>query len=100
VNEELGCYAYFPEIWNFGDDASDGNGGGAVSDPGTIYIVNDYDEDVTLKTTLSSIVDDAICGHIIGEKIDIDAVDVFIRIKDALKAEIDKIDGYLPDKAD
>ena len=91
--------AYLPEMWNFGEDPGDGYHGGPVSDAGSIYFVNNEAEAVELKTTLSYIVDDTISGHIVGEKIDTDSVDIFIRIKDALKAEIDKIDSFLPPKS-
>jgi len=100
MSEELEVFdAYLPELWNFGDDPSDGYFGDPPSDAGAIFFVNRDTEEILLKTTLSAIVDDVIDGHIVHNTIDRDGVDIFIRIKDALKAEIDKIDSFLPPKS-
>ena len=94
-------YGYLPIEWDFGETPSDGHGGEAPKDAGTIYIV-DGDEDsdtfdeVILKTTLSEIVDYTIDGHIIRGKIrDDDSIVIFQKIQKALQLEIDKITTHL-----
>ena len=67
-------YAMFPVEWRFGDNPTDGLGGPAVDDAGTIYIVRDEDEEadwpggnydlptLVIKTTLSELVAYALDG--------------------------------------
>jgi len=67
-------YAFFPVIWRFGEDQSDGIGGPPVDDAGTIYICHDEEVDddwpcggfeaseLVMKTTLSECVADVIDG--------------------------------------
>lgn len=45
-------YAMFPVEWRFGDNPTDGLGGPAVDDAGTIYIVRD--EDVQASDALAA----------------------------------------------
>jgi len=66
--------ARFPVAWRFGDDPTDGIGGPAVDDAGTIYIVRDVEVDddwpdgnyeapmLVKKTTLAELVDDCLEG--------------------------------------
>jgi len=62
-------YAFFPLVWSSGDEPSDGCGGAAVGDPGTIYVcLEEEDEfeawdempDVLLKTSLTEMVEEFI----------------------------------------
>jgi len=95
---EYECEAYFPIEWAFGDDPEDGVGGPSPTDPTTIYVTLplgvDDDEGPRWKFTLSDLVDDAIRGWQVGEKIGDEHKPNALAIRDSLRALADKIDGY------
>ena len=63
-------YAMLPVGWRFGDDPTDGLGGPAVDDAGTLYVCRDEDseddfpigdeESLVFKTTISELVAECI----------------------------------------
>lgn len=89
--------AYFPIQFEFDGCDSDGIGGKAPDDPGTVYVVDGDEDTLLLQTTLSSMVDYAIEGVVSpdGKIADIH-IRTMTRLRDSMLEAAAMIDAAMP----